>query len=210
MRTKTLLLSAAVGAAGLLAADAQVYSVNSVGYVNKELATAGFHIISNPLAAADNELNTIIPTAPEGSLIYFFSGGSFSAEIPEYFDGVGWFPNLELADGEGVFIFVPTPTTLTFVGEVRQGALSTSIPAGFSIRGSQVPQQATLTDLGVPGGDGDLVYTFNSAAQTYDGDIPEYFEGVGWFPDITVGVADGFFVNAAAPRSWDRNFSVNN
>ncbi len=211
MRTKTLLLSAAVGAVGLLAADAQVYSVNSVGYVNKALATPGFHMISNPLKAATDNLNDIIPNAPEGSLIYTFTGGAFSPTVPEYFTGVGWSPNSAIAPGEGVFIYVPSPATLTFVGEVRQGAaLTTAIPSGFSIRGSQVPQQATLSALGVPGGDGDLVYTWDGAGQGYSATVPEFFTGVGWSPDATVGVADGFFVFAQAPRTWTRNFSVNN
>jgi hypothetical protein len=209
MRTKTLLLSAAVGAAGLLAADAQVYSVNSVGYVNKTLANAGFHMISNPLRAADNNLNTVIPNAPEGSVLYLFRNGAYS-DTAEYFEGVGWFPDdLTIGDGEGAFIRVPEPTTLTFVGEVRQGNLSTQIPQGFSIRASQVPQEAALSVLGLPGGDGDVVYTFDSVAQQY-GESAEYFEGVGWFPDLTIGVAESVFVRAEANRTWSRTFSVNN
>lgn len=209
MRTKTLLLSAAVGAAGLLAADAQVYSVNSVGYVNKTLSPAGFHLISNPLDAADDNLNTVIPTAPEGSVVYFFRNGSYS-DTAEYFDGSGWFPDdLTVAAGEGFFIYVPSATTITFVGEVRQGNLTTAIPAGFSIRASQVPQEAALSVLGVPGGEGDVVYAFNSAAQQYS-DSAEYFDGSGWFPDLDLGVADSLFFSTVASRSWTRNFSVNN
>jgi hypothetical protein len=166
-------------------------------------------MISNPLRAANDELNTVIPAAPEGSVLYFFRGGSFS-ESAEYFDGVGWFPNLTIATGEGAFIFVPSSTTLTFVGEVRQGAaLTTDIPAGFSIRGSQVPQQAALSALAVPGAEGDIVYTFDSTAQQY-GESSEYFDGIGWFPDLTIDVAESMFFSTQGARSWVRNFSVNN
>ena len=47
MRTKTLLLTAALSAAGIASSMAQVYSVNAVGYVNTPLVT-GFNLISNP------------------------------------------------------------------------------------------------------------------------------------------------------------------
>ena len=69
MRTKTLLLSAAVLAAGLAASTAQsVFSVNAVGYVNKTLAP-GYNLIANPLNGTNNLLSTIIPTAPDGSAV---------------------------------------------------------------------------------------------------------------------------------------------
>src|SRR5882724_2120301 len=42
MRTKTLLLIAAVAVAGVVASNAQVYSVNAVGYVNKSIPAKGF------------------------------------------------------------------------------------------------------------------------------------------------------------------------
>ena len=47
MRTKTLLLTAALAAAGVVSSMAQVYSVNSVGYVNLTLPN-GFSMIANP------------------------------------------------------------------------------------------------------------------------------------------------------------------
>src|SRR5688500_4600203 len=48
MRTKTLLLTAALSAAGIATSMAQVYSVNAVGYVNTQLVP-GFSLVSNPL-----------------------------------------------------------------------------------------------------------------------------------------------------------------
>ena len=48
MRTKTLLLTAALSAAGIATSMAQVYSANAVGYVNKLIPT-GFSMIANPV-----------------------------------------------------------------------------------------------------------------------------------------------------------------
>jgi len=212
MRTKTLLLSAAVGVAGLVAASAQtVYSVNSVGYVNVDLVT-GFNMIGNPLDAGTDDLNDILPTVPDGSIMFFFRNGGWT-ETAEYFAGVGWFadPLPTWPAGEAVVVQVPSAATVTFVGEVRQGDLSTPLSAGLSLVSSQVPQAATLDDLGLPGTEGDVVFTWDAVAQAY-GDSAEYFGGVGWFSSnpITVGVAEGFVLSAQNAGSWDRSFSVNN
>jgi hypothetical protein len=58
MRTKTLLLSAAAMAAGLVSSVAQsnVYSVNVVGYVNQVLPAGTLVAVANPL---DNGTNTL-------------------------------------------------------------------------------------------------------------------------------------------------------
>ncbi len=214
MRTKTLLLSAAVGAVGLLAADAQVYSVNSVGYINKALSTAGYHLISNPLvpSGGGSDLNSLIPVAPDGALVFLWRNGGFDPNNPQFVDGVGWLPNTTISAGEGFFVFVDAPTTFTFVGEVRQtgGALTaTPIPQGFSIVSSQVPQQAALSVLGLPGSDGDQVLRWDSAAQAYSATVPSYVDGLGWLPDATIDVGEAFFINAQANLSWTRTFSVN-
>ena len=58
MRTKTLLLTAIVGALGFTAAQAQVYSVNAVGYVNKSIPS-GFSIVANPLNNGDNKVSDV-------------------------------------------------------------------------------------------------------------------------------------------------------
>src|SRR2546426_805740 len=73
MRTKTLLLTAALTAAGALTSMAQVYSVNIVGYINLSIPR-GFSMIANQLnATPDNTLETLMPTMPEGTIIYKFN-----------------------------------------------------------------------------------------------------------------------------------------
>src|SRR5437763_15367210 len=61
MRTKTLLLTAAVLAAGLGASVAQtVFSVNAVGYVNVTIKP-GYNLICNPLNGSNNVISTVMP-----------------------------------------------------------------------------------------------------------------------------------------------------
>jgi hypothetical protein len=206
MRTKTLLLSAAVGVAGLVAASAQtVYSVNSVGYVNVN-APAGFSLISNPLDTADNSFSSLFgDTLPVGTTIYKWDNAT-SQFVSSTYLGI-WSPDGTLDPGEGAFINLGAPATLTFVGEVMQGDLSNPIPAGFSLASSQVPQEASLDSLGFPADVGDTIFFWDNATSQYTSTT---YLGV-WSPsDPTPAVGESFFVSTGAAKDWTRTFSVNN
>jgi len=226
MRTKTLLLSAAVLAAGLSASVAQsVFSVNAVGYVNVPVVN-GYQIVANPLNNSNNTLNVILPlgAANDNTKIYRFNTGSqtFGAAISFLYDpdtsSCAWSAPAVLAPGEAVFLFSPIATTLTFVGEVPQGSLSNSLPSNFSLRSSIVPQAGGLSSaLGLVASDNDTVYFFNPASQSYPAPYrflfdPETNSGA-WEPsEPSVAVGQGFFFknNSAIPnRSWNRTFTVN-
>lgn len=214
MRTKTLLLSAAAIAAGVLASEAQtVFSANAVGYVNLSLP-AGYSMIANPLNGTNNNLSTVLPSVPDGTSILKFDPATqqFAGTIPTFIEGLGWFPDGVLAPGEGAFILLPSAATLTFIGEVPQGNLSQPVSAGYSIQASQVPQQGQLTaDLGFPGADGDSILRFDNATQTYSPVIPTFIDGLGWFPeDPEINVAESFFALKTVEATWTRTFNVNN
>ena len=206
MRTKTLLLSAAVGAAGLLAANAQVYSVNSVGYVNLTMPV-GFSLIANQLNSPNNSVVALMPNVPDGTTIYKWNGTGYVSNLYD----AGWGnAAMTLNPGEGAFIrVVGSPLAVTFVGEVAQGAASNqTIPAGFSIRSSTVPQSAGLETLGFPATDGDTVYRFNNTTGQYVSSLYDAGWSVPGGPVVNVGEA--FFVNnVGAAATWNRNFNVN-
>lgn len=204
MRTK-LLAAAAILAAGVASSMAQsnVYSLNVVGYVNKPVP-ANYSLLANPLSATNNSLNTILAGAPNGTVVLRWNGSGFDSST--LFFGA-WTPNLTLNPGEGFFINPgPTGFTNTFVGEVMQGALSNSIPAGYSLRASQVPQAADVTALDLTDnlGNGDVILKWTgSAYSSYT-----LFFGA-WNPSIpTLEVGESFFINAGAPSAWIRNFTV--
>jgi hypothetical protein len=204
MRTKTLLFSAAVGAAGMLAASAQVYSVNSVGYINLNLPS-GFSMIANQLNAADNHLSAILPNAEAGDTVFKWNGTGFDSYIS--IGGGTWLPDVELVPGEGAFIQVANPLTVTLVGEVPQGALTLSMPAGLSIISSMVPQSAPLGSLGLPADAGDTIFAWNGSG--YDSYIS--IGGGAWLPeDYAPAVGESVFISRASAADWVRNFSVNN
>jgi hypothetical protein len=232
MRTKTLLLTAALSAAGLASSMAQVYSVNAVGYVNATVPGGNrLALLANPLIGTNNSANTVIPIAPDTATIYRFDPATQNyRDAITYFDGIGWLstdPDPQLPVGEGFWFLNPgAATSLTFVGEVAQGAASngTQIQGGnrLSLLGSKVPQSARL---GAPGGagtlefssaDNDTVYVWDETIQNYK-NAYTYFDGIGWLHDTDpsldgplVNVANGFWVQrAGAAGAWNRNFSVN-
>ncbi len=222
MRTKTLLLTAAVFAAGLGASMAQVYSVNAVGYVNFPInkVGGGFAIIANPLNGTNNQLNTILRTVPPDSLLFRFQNGGFVDA--ESWDGSGWLDGqgnpstTVLAPGEGAFIYVPAATTITWVGDVPQGNLVNPIPNGYSIRASQVPQSAPLNGpngLNFPAAPDDLLFFWDIAAQGYKDAISwdgtQWLDGFGNPTNPTPAVGEGFFVLKQGAASWNRTFTVN-
>lgn len=204
MRTKLLLSAAVLGVAGIIGASAQVYSVNVVGYINVPVPP-GFSMIANQLESGNNTLASLMPSVPEGTTVYKFSGSAYDISSFEF--GEWSQPGMTLNPGEGAFILNPDTAAFNalFVGEVKQGALSTPLVQGFQIVASQVPQSAALdTVLGFPVAEGDIVYQFNNATGSYDIAAYEFGEWVAPVPRV----GESFFVNKAAAGTWTRNFTV--
>jgi hypothetical protein len=215
MRTKTLLATAVLSAAGIATSMAQVFSVNAVGYINIDVPQ-GFKMIANQLNAPDNKLTSLIPTAPGGTTVYKYTGTNY---IQATFDDLdnAWLPAVTAAQitfgpGEGVFIRNPTATAfkVTFVGEVPTGPLSNPIPAGFSIRSSQVPQAGKVTtDLGLPAAGGDTIYQYNPTTQKYNDAATFDDLDNKWLPtEPTVDVGEAFFIRKVAAANWTRTFNI--
>jgi hypothetical protein len=210
MKTKSLLAAGLLMAATAASSVAQtVYSVNAVGFVNVN-CPSGFSLISNPLEASANTVSALFPSPPPGSVVFKFNSGSGAFSATTFAFGAWDSPSLTLVPGEGFFFKNPSGTTYTntFVGNVKQGTLTTSLAAGFTLAASQVPQSGLVsTDLGLPPVAGDTVFQYSNLANAYTSST---FVFGSWSPtEPTIGVGEGFFVKKAAPASWTRNFSVN-
>lgn len=216
MRTKTLLLTAIVSAAGVASSMAQVFSVNAVGYVNKTVPANGFAMVSNPLNAADNTIDKLFAGVPNGTQIYLYTPGSGYQigtfdDLDNSFGDVG---KLKLEPGQGAFVRNPTGAaiTITFVGEVPQGNLVTPMVAGLQMVSSKVPQAGTLPELSFPNKlahgltAGDQLYQYTTTGYnvaTFD-DLDD-----NWDKAITLDVGEAVFVRLQKPVQWTRQFSVN-
>jgi hypothetical protein len=222
MRTKTLLLTAALTAAGVATSMAQVYSVNMVGYINHTIPS-GFSMVANQLNnTPDNKITTLFASPPEGTTVYKYDAVADVYISIAYGGGVWEGDDLEMTlnPGEGAWLNPPSSFAHTFVGEV-QLASSVSLLPGFNMVSSVIPQSLALdgaandnsptppAGIGYPVGEGDVVYRYDSVSDTYSSDS---FAGGVWEGDSggppTPGIAEAFWINAAGPRTWTRNFVV--
>jgi hypothetical protein len=225
MRTKTILLSAILGAISGVSLMAQVYSLNAVGYINI-VTPPGFSIIANQLNTTNNNISPLLDSQlgdgnHDGVRIYKYANGTYSYLQADSFNSPPWdgdAAHTSMNPGEAVFFLNNTgaPLTLTFVGTVSQGNLTNSLPSGFSLISSLVPQAGALdTDLGLTEVDGDRVYQYDNGAGNYFYSQGDSFNTPPW--DVapgkplspTVAVGEGFFYLAGSAESWVRNFSVN-
>jgi hypothetical protein len=235
MRTKTLLITAALAAAGLVSASAQVYSVNAVGYVNLTIPANGYRIISNPLNGnPDNNLNTILALPQDGSFdgasVYRYNSLTQTyRDTMQWVSGPGWLASapedLVVNPGEGFFLqnIAGQPLNITMVGEVPSGTTQNPIQGDSKYtlasalvpRGGQIGYTGLAGSLEFPADTGDSLYIFNYLTQGYE-ETAQYVEGVGWlhatFPPEgpTINPGEGFFVQKLAPnRNWTMTFTVN-
>ena len=234
MRTKTLLLTAALAAAGVISSQADTMSVNAVGYVNQNPlpvnVNSGFSIIANPFEsiAADYSLNTIIPpgnAALQDASLYRFENGHFSSpSVYDQTDGWDCAANCDLPLGKGAFLLTLRQATITYVGQVKESPnrdlsqpVQTPFVAGFQILASQIPQAGTLNDLQLfgsltPGDPNDplqdaSIYVFDAATQHYLS--PATYDATDkWDPPLNVGYGQGFWLLALRPGTIKRSFAV--
>ena len=222
MRTKALLGLAAL-AVGLSTSVAQnVYSLNVVGYVNVSLQANKAHFLAVPLAPVDGNFvitNTIVlDDSQTYANIYTWSGTKWASPATWYGfgqGGNGWDTPLVISNGVGFFLMSQANSTLTFVGQVNQGALAYNIPAGVSTLANQVPVSTNFPGASV-GNTYDNIYTWNVAGQKWDSPAT-YFApadgGTGWdtastngpVVDPAVGV---FYINGGAAIPFVQNFTV--
>jgi len=193
-----------------------VTSVNVVGYVNVPLLT-GYNLVAPPLAAADNTIASILPSVPNGTFVLkwdatiqqFPTTVSFDSDIFGGWDN----PAVIISPGEAIFINVGAPTTITFVGDVRQsgaGTLDTTLYPANNFVGSQVPQQGGITTvLGYPAVNGDYALIWDNVSQSYP-TTASYDTDIfgGWDSEPILGLAQGIVLNRSVPGTWSRNFNV--
>jgi hypothetical protein len=209
MRTmKAVIATVALGAVGIATSMADpVYSANVVGFVNVT-TYPGWNLIANPLNGTNNAINTILSSSVEGALVMKWVAASQTYSLPDTYltlaaDGVpdGWYDNdgnpttTTLAPGDGFFFNDPngTPLQVTFVGEVPQGSLSTSILPNYNVVSALTPSSpALIAANGVPVQEAMTYMTFDGQHQTYS--LP-----LTWLTLAADGVADGWYDNDGNP-----------
>jgi hypothetical protein len=219
MRTKTVLLSALLGALGSVSVHAQnVYSLNAVGYINVT-CPPGFSIVACPLIASPN--NTISNLLNNSSGTYarvkVYSFSTSSGYAIDTGTASGWLAGgtNTLNPGQAVFISNPGTSnlTITFVGTVPSGPMTNVLSPGFNLVSSIVPSSGDLVTNSLTGftnanpRDKLFVFTPGTGYSTYTATSKTNW--LGGDPTLA-NVGEGFFYenNTANPLDWVENYSV--
>jgi hypothetical protein len=223
MRTKTLILTAALVAAGALTSMAQsVYSINVVGYTTVTIPSGGGFVLSaNALnfpngTTPTNTLNNILPTVPNNTTKVFAFNPSLGGYNIYTKRATGWAPadGALFNPGTGFFIqnLAATNITVTFSGEVPQGTNTIVYQPGFNCVASQFPLGGLVqTSLGLPAVNNDKVYQWLVGAQGYNILTRRTTGWSGTGGEPTIGVGEGFFYFVGASNTgtnWTSSFTV--
>jgi hypothetical protein len=160
-------------------------------------------MIANPFDAADNAIAKLLGGWPDGTTFNKFDTRLFRLSDNAVKHGKWTNPDEKLQPGEGGIFCNPTPDykSLNFSGDVMQGSLSVPIPAGFSVRGSLLPQPGRLgEDLGFPIGESDVIHLFDREQQKY---VLYPFEGGKWTSGSPViNTCESFWVAKTEAANW--------
>ena len=235
MRTKALLIAAAL-AARLASSMAQnVYSLNVVGYVNVTCKSKQFTGIANPLDASmggtiatGNDMTNLLNIGTAPLLANNSTIAQFSSALNDYSAPVGytalskkWGSNFSMPPGKGALFYNNgnSDTVVTFTGQVPQGTYSVATLGSkqFSLVGSPIPIGGNITNsttvVGLLPANNDTVATFNSSLN--DWNAPSGYTALskkwGNTASATIGVGQAFlyYNNANTANSWVSNFTVN-
>jgi hypothetical protein len=193
--------------------DGLVYSA-ALGFM-KITCPTGLSLIANQLNAPSNTVGSLLSTVPDFTTVNKYVDDDYVANTFAF--GSWTDPDMTFAPGEGVFIDNGTNqgVTLTFIGNVLEGALVNSIPSGNSIRSSMIPQAGELCSVlnFPPPQDGQKIYLWDATNQTFDdpyefvGDFAWWHNG-SWSGEPEVGIGMAFFLESPSAQSWERTFSV--
>jgi Ca2+-binding RTX toxin-like protein len=172
----------------------------------------GFQLVANPLdnkSANGNTVSNLFATVPDGTTLYTYDAATqkFVGNGKDF--GAWANDNQQLSPGGGAFLLLPAGgnVTVTAVGDVMTGALSTPIAKGFSIVSSKVPQAGKLqTDLGYTPEDGDTVYSFDVTQQKY---VAAGYDFGTWSAEPSLQVGEAVFLLSPSAKSWNRTFDPN-
>jgi len=228
MRTKTLLLSAAAIAAGVVSSQAQsnVYSANIVGYVTTVFKGGGaYTLVANPLDISSNTviglLDSVLPNKTQVLIWDPVAQGYTTAQKT----GGTWNQNLNLPVGAGFFVHTPTAQvtdiTNTFVGNIivspNGGTNQVTLPLGYYLAGSAVPFNGSVNDYlngatntinlgGVLPNKSQILIWDNSGPGGY---VTSQKTGGTWNQNLTLNPGQGFFVKSQfGGTNWVETLNV--
>lgn len=186
------------------------------GYVNY-VSPPGYSLFAVPLVRectpVGHSVPVLIPEPPPGASVFKLDGNGWIAN--NFLNGWSDTNDMALAVGEGWFFHNPTnlPFTHTFAGGVLAGHLTNSLPKGFSVCASIVPQAGPITDtLKFPRTLNAEVFLWENGGDTYQRywtDGSDWYQAVGtnWvISEPTLRLMQAFWAKQPHAQDWGRYF----
>lgn len=178
------------------------------GYTKLALP-AGDWMISNPFLSSNMNISALLSSVPQSTTLKFWGETNWT-RTATFSSGAWDQPDWPLVPGDGAMIHAPTNVTLTFVGQVVEGAITNILPAGFSVR-SSIFAAPNVDELG-------LVITNGDYIQKWDGTQFICYTNNGthltnclwnclvrptWAPtEPSLAPGDAFIIHTATNRVW--------
>ena len=174
---------------------------NVVGYVKVALEAGGLSLLAQPFDQVDgsaNTVNSVLGTqVGTGTAVYVWDaeGGAYALAQRSLF---GWSVDIPLTRGSGFWIQSPAATEVLLMGQVPEGDSLIDVEAGLSLYGNPVPVETGLADGGLNAAPGGTTLYF------WDGSGYVLAEKslFGWPAGSTLGMAEGFWMNAPSAFQW--------
>jgi hypothetical protein len=178
-------------------------------------------MIGDPLVNGAPMISSILSNVPSGTTLQLWATTNWASAST--FSSGAWDTDALLIPGQGALIYLPTNTTLTFIGEVIQGIISNGIPQRYSVMSSAIPQAGSVTMLRLTGltngdtlqrleGTNYVTYTYSSGSSSPPAPPPALPAppSVGsWSPCTPIlGLCEAVLIDAGEATSWTRTFNI--
>ncbi len=168
--------------------------------------------MANPFNTADNTVRGLLFNVPEGSGLKKWDEATQSYRTNLFSLGHWSDETMTLRPGEGIFFSnsIAQPVSLCLTGEILQGDLSNSVPAGQSVRSSMVPLGGLIQHtLGYIPDPGDIVYLYKSPGwESYNFDDIDHWLLNGVTAEPVLELGEAVFINSQSNKFWRRRFFV--
>lgn len=164
------------------------------------IAPPGFSLIGNPLFRGDNTVVEVLPSVPEGTILYRFDNVKKIYSVNVFDFGRWTNPDDKFQPGDGAFLLNPTdlPVNIQFIGKSVPGdPLQTPEPGFYLLTCTSVVQSCRVEQfIAFPPVEGDTVYRFNNGL--YQLSVYQFGTWQGFAPVMNPG--EGVFLRLV-PRT---------
>jgi hypothetical protein len=219
MKIKSLAIAAATLAVGAISSQAQVYSQNTVGYVNVAYPAGQYIMSANPLSTGNDVLTNVLHGVPGASSLSYWTGSGWTTYTFSALGGGHWksganvVDNTNLPPGVGFFLIASSAFTNTYSGTVvtlNGGSSTNALKSSFNPVGALTPFSDVVTNPATF----NLVVAGASSFEKWDVGS-QHFQPVFTYSALShtwkqgstvtnpvIGVAEGFFISPSSVTNW--------